>query len=54
MPHTGERNEVSGIYKSTHCGKTIERAMPKGHIFPPCEQCHKSVEWVLVRKTETE
>ena len=54
MPHTGERNEVSGIYKSTHCGRTVERAMPKGHIFPPCEQCSKNVEWVLVRKTETE
>ena len=53
MPLTGEVNWVPGIYRSTHCGKTVERAIPKGHLFPSCEGCHQRVEWALVRKTET-
>ena len=53
MPKTGESNKVSGIYKSTHCGKNVERAIPENHTFPPCGECHKPVDWVLVRKTQT-
>ena len=53
MPQTGETNGVSGIYKSTHCGKSVERAIPEGHKFPPCEHCHQAVTWVFVRRTQT-
>jgi hypothetical protein len=53
MPKTGETNRVSGIYKSTHCGKNVERAFAEGKTFAPCDHCHQAVEWVLVRKTQT-
>jgi hypothetical protein len=52
MGHTGQVNHVSGIYRSTGC-HSVERAIPKGHTFPPCAHCHKAVTWVLVRRTDT-
>lgn len=56
MPITGTSNEVSGIYKSTCCG--VERAVPKGHTFPPCNTgkvgCKgQKAGWTLVRETQT-
>ena len=54
MPQTGETNSVSGIYRSTHCGESVEHGqIPEGHKFPPCGHCHTAVTWVLVRKTQT-
>jgi hypothetical protein len=48
---TGQTNPVSGIYRDS-CHRQ-ERAIPKGHTFPPCAHCHKAVTWVLVRRTDT-
>ena len=50
---TGERCVVSGIYKSDGCGHSVERSIPAGHTFPPCEHCHKAVTWTLVRAAQT-
>ena len=35
MAKTGQVTQVSGIYRA-NCGHRPERAIPKGHIFPPC------------------
>ena len=52
MHHTGEVNPVSGIYRSIGC-HSVERSIPKGHVFPPSSHCHRSVQWVLVRPAHT-
>lgn len=52
MGHTGQTNQVSGIYRANHC-HGAERAIPKGHVFPPCPHCHSSITWTLVRRTDT-
>ena len=57
MPKTGTQNEISGIYRSSCCG--VERAIPKGHKFPPCTggqfRCvGGNATWSLVRATQTE
>ncbi len=44
--HTGEVNEVSGIYKCARCSKEISLA--KGKCAPPCPK-HGAVYWKLVR-----
>ena len=49
---TGQTNNVSGIYRSNHC-HGAERAIPKGHTFPPCPHCHARITWTLVRRTDT-
>ncbi len=49
---TGQKNPVSGIYRA-NCGHEPERAIPKGHEFPPCQHCHRAVTWTLVRRTDT-
>lgn len=52
MPRIGEINQVSGIYRSNCCGH--ERAIPKGHKFPPCGHCGGSGgSYTLVRETRT-
>jgi hypothetical protein len=52
MARTGEINQTSGIYRSTCCGH--ERAIPKGHRFPPCGSCGgPGAGWQLVRVTHT-
>lgn len=49
---TGERVQIPGIYASNQC-HSVERTMPKDHIFPPCPHCHSAVVWTLVRATQT-
>jgi hypothetical protein len=53
MPQTGQVNQVSGIYRAD-CGNRPERAIPKGHTFPPCPHCHRPINWTLVRRTDTD
>jgi hypothetical protein len=51
---TGQTCTVSGIYRSSGtCGHAVERAIPLGHTFPPCEHCHRAITWILVRATQT-
>jgi len=45
---TGEICTVSGIYKSD-CAHSIQRALPLGHTFPPCDYCRHEVVWIYVR-----
>ena len=52
VARTGETNQVSGIYRGD-CQDRPERAIPKGHKFPPCQHCHRQVNWTLVRRTDT-
>ena len=52
MGHTGQTNHVSGIYRADHRNRP-ERAIPKGHTFPPCPQCRSCITWTLVRRSDT-
>lgn len=47
MAHTGQSNPQAGIYRSD-CGHH-EITVPKGHVFPPCPHCNRSVNYTLVR-----
>jgi hypothetical protein len=55
MPHTGQVCTTPGIYKSSGCqpAHSIERTIPKGHVFPPCSHCKAAITWTLVRETHT-
>jgi hypothetical protein len=53
MNTTGQTCTVSGIYRSSHCGKAVQRSIPYGHKFPPCAECHKAVTWILVQAAHT-
>jgi hypothetical protein len=48
----GQTNHVSGIYRADHCNKP-ERSIADGKTFPPCPNCHSSITWTLVRRTDT-
>ena len=53
---TGQVCPVSGVYRAVgNCGHSVERVIPQGTIFPPCEYCQKTgdqaVTWVLVAET---
>ncbi len=55
--HIGEICPESGIYRlkgqtCASCGSEEQREIPltKGHTFPPCRSCHKSVVWEFVRR----
>jgi hypothetical protein len=54
MVHTGEINQVPGIYRSDCC--RVEKALVKGQRFQPCpsapgRRCRRSVAtWSLVRR----
>jgi hypothetical protein len=56
---TGQICPVSGVYRAVgNCGHSVEKVIPKGHIFPPCEYCerktgYKAVTWVLVVATQS-
>jgi hypothetical protein len=55
---TGQVCPVSGVYRAVgNCGHSVERVIPQGHIFPPCEYCRdtigfKAINWVLVVETQ--
>ncbi|WP_099830444.1 hypothetical protein [Mesotoga sp. Brook.08.105.5.1] len=49
LPTTGQKVEVSGIYKCTNCGNEV--TCVKGERFPPCSKCHKT-NFTLVRRTK--
>ena len=55
---TGQVCEVAGVYRAVgNCGHSVERVIPKGHVFPPCEYCReqgtrKDITWVLVTETQ--
>ena len=50
---TGQVCPVSGVYRAVgNCGHSVERVIPAGHAFPPCEYCRekgerKDITWVL-------
>ena len=48
--HTGEKCQVSGVYKcSTHPSNTIPLAV--NNVFPPCSQgTGHGTTWVLVQR----
>lgn len=52
--HTGEKCQTSGIYKGDCIpqGHKKEISLSKGETFPPCNACHSSVNWTLVRATK--
>jgi len=50
MPSTGQKCEQSGIYKSSCHG--VEIALSKGDTFPPCQECRRAANWILVRPTK--
>lgn len=49
---------TSGVYRAVgNCGHSVERVIPRGQTFPPCEYCaertgYKSITWILVAQTE--
>jgi hypothetical protein len=55
---TGQVCDVSGVYRAVgNCGHSVERVIPQGHVFPPCEYCRengirKDIAWVLVVETQ--
>jgi hypothetical protein len=50
MPTTGSSCPQSGIYMGTdNCKERI--ALSHGERFPPCSNCRKAVNWVLVQST---
>jgi len=55
---TGQVCEVSGVYRAIgNCGHSVERVIPRGQVFPPCEYCRekgdrKDIVWVLVAETQ--
>jgi hypothetical protein len=55
---TGQVCDVSGVYRAVgNCGHSVERVIPQGHVFPPCEYCRekgtrKDITWVLVAETQ--
>jgi hypothetical protein len=55
---TGQVCEVSGVYRTiANCGHSMEKVIPQGHVFPPCEYCkergeRKNITWVLVTETQ--
>ena len=51
MQHTGERNQIAGIYEST-CKDRERITMPHGHVFPDCPKCGHAVNWQLVVATK--
>jgi hypothetical protein len=52
MPSTGQTCETSGIYTVVnHIKHPKEITMVKGHVFPPCSECHQSVEYRLKQAT---
>jgi hypothetical protein len=54
MPQTGEISQASAIYRSTHCGHSLERSVPEGQRFPPCTYCKTAIVWTIVPKTQIE
>jgi len=56
MVHTGEINQVPGIYRSDCCG--VEKSLVKGQRFQPCPSvpgrpCRRSIAtWSLVRRAD--
>ncbi len=53
MPRTGQVAEVSGVYRNDCAapGHHREIALSQGETFPPCRDCHRAVNWTLVRRT---
>ena len=55
---TGQICEKSGVYRAEgDCGHSVERVIPKGQVFPPCEYCRETgtrrdIFWVLVMETQ--
>ena len=55
---TGQVCIVSGVYRAVgNCGHSVERVIPEGQVFPPCEYCReqgkrKDITWVLVTETQ--
>jgi hypothetical protein len=55
---TGQVCSVSGVYRAIgNCGHSVERVIPEGQVFPPCEYCReqgnrKDITWVLVVETQ--
>jgi hypothetical protein len=46
------------VYRAVgNCGHSVERVIPQGQVFPPCEYCRekgdrKDITWVLVVETQ--
>jgi hypothetical protein len=55
---TGQVCTISGVYRAVgNCGHSVERVIPAGQVFPPCEYCRekgdrKDITWVLVVETQ--
>ena len=53
MSRTGEICQTSGIYTVVnHINHPKEITMVKGHVFPPCAECHQGVEYRLKQPTQ--
>jgi hypothetical protein len=51
MPATGTSCPRSGIYQGDDQHHE-QIALSKGETFPPCGDCHRPVNWTLIRATE--
>jgi len=51
MPRTGEKATQSGIYRGDDAHRE-EIALSRNETFPPCGDCHRAVNWTLIRATQ--